>query len=168
MAKLRRNVKMIRRVSLRKYHLMRTLSTCPSSLRLQWSLLLNFSSKTHSSFQVSFLPSLIPPLDLSGLTSSSGDSSQLQWALSPFQFLLLKTTFDCISKVLMYATFMYVVNNGQFSSMMTLTAFYCTLAVLIILNIIVNDNTNYKSANTWIGKGLLSLALCSNNQELLN
>ena len=68
----------------------------------------------------------------------------------------------------MYATFMYVVNNGQFSSMMTLTAFYCTLAVLIILNIIVNDNTNYKSANTWIGKGLLSLALCSNNQELLN
>ena len=68
-------------------------------------------------------------------------------------FLLLKTTFDCISKVLMFATLMYVVNNGQFSSMMTLTAFYCTLAVLIIFNIIVNDNSNYKSAKTWIGKG---------------
>ena len=67
-------------------------------------------------------------------------------------FLLLKTTFDCVSKVLMFATFMYVVNKGQFSSMMTLTAFYANLAVLIIFNIIVNNNTNYKSAKTWIGK----------------
>ena len=67
-------------------------------------------------------------------------------------FLLLKTTFDCVSKVLMFATFMYVVNKGQFSSMMTLTAFYINLAVLIIFNIIVNNNTNYKSAKTWIGK----------------
>ena len=55
----------------------------------------------------------------------------------------------------MFATLMYVVNNGQFSSMMTLTGFYCILAVLIIFNIIVNDNTDYKSAKTWIGKGLL-------------
>ena len=68
-------------------------------------------------------------------------------------FLLLKTTFDCFSKVLMFATFMYVVNKGQFSSMMTLTAFYFNLVVLIIFNIIVNNNTNYKSAKTWIGKG---------------
>ena len=66
--------------------------------------------------------------------------------------LLLKTTFDCVSKVLMFATFMYVVNKGQFSSMMTLTAFYVNLVVLIIFNIIVNKNSNYKSANTWIGK----------------
>ena len=51
----------------------------------------------------------------------------------------------------MFATFMYVVNNGQFSSMMTLTAFYANLAVLIVFNIIVNNNTDYKSAKTWIG-----------------
>ena len=59
----------------------------------------------------------------------------------------------------MFATFMFVVNRGQFSSMMTLTAFYLTLAVLIIFNIIVNDNNNYKSAKTWIGKGLRLLVL---------
>ena len=52
----------------------------------------------------------------------------------------------------MFATFMFVVNRGQFSSLMTLTAFYLTLTVLIIFNIIVNDNNNYKSAKTWIGK----------------
>ena len=67
-------------------------------------------------------------------------------------FLLLKTTFDCASKVLMFSTFMYVVNKGQFSSMMTLIAFYANLALLIIFNIIVNNNTDYKSAKTWIGK----------------
>ena len=53
----------------------------------------------------------------------------------------------------MFATFMFVVNRGQFSSLMTLTAFYLTLVVLIIFNIIVNDNNNYKSTKTWIGKG---------------
>ena len=47
---------------------------------------------------------------------------------------------------------MYVVNKGQFSSMMTLIAFYANLSVLIIFNIIVNSNTDYKSAKTWIGK----------------
>ena len=52
----------------------------------------------------------------------------------------------------MFATFMYVVNKGQFSSIMTLTAFYANLAVLIIFNIIVNNNTNNKSATSWIGK----------------
>ena len=66
---------------------------------------------------------------------------------------MLKTTFDCVSKVLMFATFMYVVNKGQFSSMMTLTAFYANLALLIIFNMILNKNSNYKSRKTWIGKG---------------
>ena len=66
-------------------------------------------------------------------------------------FLLLKTTFDCVSKVLMFATFMYVVNKGQFSSMMTLTAYYSTLGILIIYNTMINHNKNYKTAKTWIG-----------------
>ena len=79
-------------------------------------------------------------------------------------FLLLKTTFDCVSKVLMFATFMYVMNKGQFSSMMTLTAFYTNLAVLIIFNTIVNNNNDYKSARTWIGKGIQILRFlgCTN------
>ena len=67
-------------------------------------------------------------------------------------FLLLKTTLDCTSKITLFGSYMYVVNKGQFSSMMTLTAFYANLTVLIIFNIIVNNNTNYKSAKTWIGK----------------
>ena len=46
---------------------------------------------------------------------------------------------------------MYVVNKGHFSSWMTLTAYYSTLAIIIIFNTMINHNKNYKSAKTWIG-----------------
>ena len=67
----------------------------------------------------------------------------------------------------MFATFMYVVNKGQFSSMMTLAVFYANLAVLIIFNIIVNNNTDYKSAKTWIGKGKKLTDKVKNSKMLL-
>ena len=66
-------------------------------------------------------------------------------------FLLLKTTLDCISKITLFGSYMYVVNKGQFSSMMTLTAYYSTLGILIIYNTMINHNKNYKTAKTWIG-----------------
>ena len=67
-------------------------------------------------------------------------------------FLLLKTGFDCISRVIIFATFMFVVNDGQFSTVMTVKAYYSTVAVLMIFNLIINSNENYCSAKTWIGK----------------
>ena len=70
-------------------------------------------------------------------------------------FLLLKTVFDCISRLIIFATFMFVVNDGQFSAVMTVTAYYSTVAVLMTFNIITNSNENYFSAKTWIGKCVL-------------
>ena len=67
-------------------------------------------------------------------------------------FLLLKTVLDCISRLIIFATFMFVVNDGQFSTMMTVKAYYSTVAVLMTFNIIINSNENYCSAKTWIGK----------------
>lgn len=46
---------------------------------------------------------------------------------------------------------MYVVNKGQFSSWMTLVAYYTTLAIIIVFNTMINNNKNYKTAKTWIG-----------------
>ena len=66
-------------------------------------------------------------------------------------FLLLKTIFDCTSRIYLFATFMFVVNDGQFSTMMTVKAYYTTVAVIMALNIIFNDNETYCSARTWIG-----------------
>ena len=67
-------------------------------------------------------------------------------------FLLLKTIFDCTSRILLFAMFMFVVNEGQFSTMMTVKAYYTTVTVLMALNIVFNDNETYCSARTWIGR----------------
>ena len=66
-------------------------------------------------------------------------------------FLLLKTIFDCTSRILLFTTFMFVVNNGQFSTLMTVKAYYTTVLVIMIFNIVINDNETYCSARTWIG-----------------
>ena len=67
-------------------------------------------------------------------------------------FLLLKTVLDCISRLIIFATFMFVVNDGQFSTMMTVKAYYSTVAVLMTFNMIINSNEKYCSVKTWIGK----------------
>ena len=52
---------------------------------------------------------------------------------------------------------MFVVNDGQFSTMMTVTAYYTVFAVLVTFNVITNNNEDYRSAKTWIGKLLVYL-----------
>ena len=67
-------------------------------------------------------------------------------------FLLMKTVFDSVSRLLIYSTFMFVVNEGQFSTLMTVKAYYATFSVLVIFNTIINSNEQYSSAKTWIGQ----------------
>ena len=67
-------------------------------------------------------------------------------------FLLLKTMFDSISRILLYSTWLYVINDGQFSSTKTLIAYYSTLMVLFVLNTIFSKHLDYKSTKTWIGR----------------
>ena len=79
-------------------------------------------------------------------------------------FLMLKTVFDCTSRIIIYSTFMFVVNDGEFSTLLTVAAYYSTFAVLLLLlfNIIINGKDNYCSAQIWIGKCLNKI----NNQYL--
>ena len=46
---------------------------------------------------------------------------------------------------------MFVVNDGQFSTIMTVKVYYTTVAVIMAYNIVFNDNEIYCSARTWIG-----------------
>ena len=64
---------------------------------------------------------------------------------------MLKTIFDCTSRIVLFATFMFVVNDGQFSTMITVSGYYTTVAVIMTYNIVINDNETYCSARTWIG-----------------
>ena len=49
-------------------------------------------------------------------------------------FLLLKTTLDCVARIVLFSTWLYVQNEGQFSSMRTVIAYYSTFMVLLLLN----------------------------------
>ena len=67
-------------------------------------------------------------------------------------FLLLKTMFDSISRIILFSTWLYVVNDGQFSSTKTVIAYYSTFSVLFIFNSIFNKQQDFTIARTWIGK----------------
>ena len=60
--------------------------------------------------------------------------------------------FDSISRILLFSTWLYVVNDGQFSSTKTVIAYYSTLLVLLVFNSILNKQNDYTSARNWIGK----------------
>ena len=64
----------------------------------------------------------------------------------------MKTTFDCVSRILLFSTWLYVVNDGQFSSAKTVLAFYSTFLLLVIFNTVLNKSGKYCSAKTWTGK----------------
>ena len=55
-------------------------------------------------------------------------------------FLLLKTTLDCVARILLFSTWLYVQNKGQFSSAMTVIAYYSTFMILVLFNGLCNRN----------------------------
>ncbi len=65
--------------------------------------------------------------------------------------LLLKTTCDCIARITLFSVFMYVQNEGQFSTRMTLIAYYSVFVLLMIFNTWINKNKNFWSAKNLLG-----------------
>ena len=60
--------------------------------------------------------------------------------------------FDSVSRILLFSTWLYVINEGQFSSSKTIIAYYLALIYLLIFNTIFNKQKDYTSARTWIGR----------------
>ena len=67
-------------------------------------------------------------------------------------FLLMKTISDCIARILIFSSWLYVTNDGRFSSGQTVLAYYSIFFMLFFFNIIFNKTDNYCSVKTWIGK----------------
>ena len=65
--------------------------------------------------------------------------------------LILKTMFDATSRILIFSIWMYVSNQGQFSSMSTLTGFYILVAVLVVFNLVFSRRLDLKSFSFWTG-----------------
>ena len=66
-------------------------------------------------------------------------------------FLLMKTMFDCVARILIFSTWLYVTNEGRFCSSQTVIAYYNTLIILLFFNIVFNKTDDYCSIKTWIG-----------------
>ena len=65
--------------------------------------------------------------------------------------LMTKIVCDCVSRILLFSAWLYVVHNGQFSTLRTLAAYYVTFLIMFIFNIIFNRSKNFRSAKYWIG-----------------
>ena len=67
-------------------------------------------------------------------------------------FLLLKTTLDCVARIVLFSTWLYVQNEGQFSSARTVIAYYSTFMVLVLFNSLCN-----KSEKTWTRRNMTGI-----------
>ena len=66
--------------------------------------------------------------------------------------LILKVILDAVSRILLFSTWLYVINGGQFSSWITVTAYYFTLIILLVFNVTFSWKTeNLYSSKYWIG-----------------
>ena len=65
--------------------------------------------------------------------------------------LMTKIVCDSVSRILLFSAWLYVVHNGQFSTLRTLAAYYVTFLIMFIFNIIFNRSKNFRSAKYWIG-----------------
>ena len=67
--------------------------------------------------------------------------------------LILKVILDAVSRILLFSTWLYVINGGQFSSWITVTAYYVTFIILLVFNVTFSWKTeNLYSSKYWIGK----------------
>ena len=46
----------------------------------------------------------------------------------------MKTTMDCVARIALFSTWLYVQNEGQFSSVRTVIAYYSTFMLLVLFN----------------------------------
>ena len=128
-----------------------------------------------SSSTTNYSPSSSVLLSLPGLSAVSGEAKYKMSRISeswlielvPFHFrnldkknsisrlsqviLILRTIMDSSSRVLIFSTWLYVTNDGRFSSLKTLLAYYLVFTIIFIFNIVFSESRNFFSATFWIG-----------------
>ena len=64
----------------------------------------------------------------------------------------MKTTLDCVARIVLFSTWLYVQNEGQFSSARTVIAYYSTFMVLVLFNSFCS-----KSEKTWTRRNMTGI-----------
>ena len=65
--------------------------------------------------------------------------------------MMLKTIFACVSRVMLFSAWLYVTNEGQFSSLKTLVGYYSIVLALIIFHFFFNNKRPSCSSAYCIG-----------------
>ena len=63
-----------------------------------------------------------------------------------------RVTLSCVSRVLIFSSWMFVTFDGNFHPTATISAFYFTLLIMIIFNIVFNKSADILTFKYWIGK----------------
>ena len=66
----------------------------------------------------------------------------------------MKITLDCVARITLFSTFLYVLNEGQFSSAKTVIAYYSTFLVLLVFNAMFNKREKQWTRRNMIGNPL--------------
>ena len=66
----------------------------------------------------------------------------------------MRVTLSCVSRVLIFSSWMFVTFDGNFHPTATISAFYITLLTMMIFNIVFNKSspTDICTFKYWIGK----------------
>ena len=65
---------------------------------------------------------------------------------------MLKVILDSVSRILLFSSWLYVINMGHFSSIYTLIAYYTIFLVLMVINVLFSENRDVFTGKYWIGK----------------
>ena len=75
-------------------------------------------------------------------------------------FLLLKTTLDCVARIVLFSTWLYVQNEGQFSSARTVIAYYSTFMVLLFFNAFFTKREKNVTRRKLMGRLAVTVYIC--------
>ena len=73
----------------------------------------------------------------------------------------MRVTLSCVSRVLIFSSWMFVTYGGNFHPIATISAFYLTVLFMMIFNIVFNKSTTaeIRTIMYWIGKDELILII---------
>ena len=66
--------------------------------------------------------------------------------------LVLKVILDSVSRILLFSTWLYMINAGEFSALYTLCGYYFVFAVLMVFNWVFSSSRDVYTGKYWIGK----------------
>ena len=64
----------------------------------------------------------------------------------------VRVTLSCVSRVLIFSSWMFVTFDGNFHPIATISGFYLTVLIMIIFNIVFNKSADILTFKYWIGK----------------